>query len=362
MARILVVDDDEAVRRTIRRILERHNYEVGEASTTAEARVRLGEATYELLLCDIGLPGESGIELVRSVATAFPQMGVVMVTAIDDPAVAQEALDLGVFGYLVKPFRANEVLINVAAGLRHRELELLRQSHVDELESKVLSRTASLRDAVRLLELTSEVARTAEQETVQRLVTALTLRSEETGGHIQRMSHYASMLASKIPSAPWSEAEIRVASMLHDVGKIGVPDSILLKPGPLDADEFDLIKRHPILGNSLLGGGGSRVLMLGARICLSHHERFDGEGYPYGLAGDAIPIEARIAAIADVFDAITTNRVYRDAMPDEAAFEVLVSERGRHFDPDLLDLFMASGDEIIKIRLTYAEPAPRWPR
>ena len=165
------------------------------------------------------------------------------------------------------------------------------------------------------------------------------------------------MLARLAGVRLWSAEEMCLAAMLHDVGKIGIPDAILLKPGPLEEDEFAIIKRHPVIGNRLLANGTSPVLILGAQIALAHHERWDGAGYPHGLAGDEIPIAGRIAAIGDVFDALTSDRVYRGAVPFEDAVEHMRSERGRHFDPALLDVFLSSPEELHAIRLTHPDPA-----
>jgi putative two-component system response regulator len=304
------------------------------------------------------MAGESGLSLVRQVAAELPDTAVVMVTGVDDPEVAREAMTMGAFGYLVKPFLPNEVLITVDSGLRRRDLEKARRTHLDELESKMLSRSSALRQALKRFEESESGAKLAERETVDRLVTALTLRSEETGGHIERMSRYAAALAGLRGLDAWTEDEFRVAAMLHDVGKIGVPDAILLKPGPLSDEEFRAVRRHPDLGVSLLADGASRVMVLGARIALTHHERWDGAGYPGGLAGNAIPIEGRVAAIADVFDALTSRRVYRPAMAPDQAMVMMRAERGRHFDPDLLDLFDGSIVEMLAIRDRHPDPPP----
>jgi putative two-component system response regulator len=290
---------------------------------------------------------------------------VIMLTGVDDPAVATEALAIGAHGYLVKPIAPNEALINVVSGLRRRELELERKAYVRELEAKILTRTSALRDALQRLEQTEASARYAERDTVDRLVTALSLRSEETGAHIRRVGSYSQLLARRSGANSWSEEQIRLAAMLHDVGKIGIPDAILLKPGPLNDEEFTIIKRHPALGSSLLAEGESPLLRLAAEIALTHHERWDGRGYPHGLAGDAIPVFGRIAAIADAFDAMTSDRVYRPALPVGEALSEIRGERGRQFDPTLVDAFASALDELGSIRDDYpdapaaAPPVPR---
>jgi putative two-component system response regulator len=358
IAQLLIVDDEGSVRDSLRRVLERDGHTVRDASGVGAARERLAEETFDLVLCDINMGGESGLDLVREVAADLPDTAVVMVTGVDDPEVAREAIAMGAAGYLLKPFVPNEILINVASGLRRRDLERARRSHLEELEAKILSRGAALQQVFKQLDEVEAGVHLYEQETITHLVTALTLRSEETGSHLQRMSRYAAALAVRRGIEAWSEDEFRVAAMLHDVGKIGVPDSVLLKPGPLNDDEFAAIRRHPDLGAGLIAGSLSRVLQLGARIALTHHERWDGTGYPGGLAGEAIPIEGRIAAVADVFDALTSDRVYRRALPADEAVAMMVEQRGRQFDPELVDLFESSVEDLLAIRAAHADPPP----
>jgi putative two-component system response regulator len=356
VAELLIVDDEAGFRRTLRRSLERGGHHVAEASNVHEARAVLAADTIELVLCDVNMPGDSGLELVRSVVASAPDTAIVMLTGLDDPAVADEALAIGADGYLVKPVGGNEARIIVSTSLRRRELELARRHYVEELESKIVNRTAALRDAMAQLELREANVRDAERDAVDRLVTALTIRSEETGAHIRRVGRFASLLARRAGVRLWSDDEICLAAMLHDVGKIGIPDSILLKPGPLDPDEREIIKRHSMLGNRMLADGHSPVLILGAQIALSHHERWDGTGYPHGLAADDIPIAGRIVAIGDVFDALTSNRVYRSALPVPDAIEEMRGEAGGQFDPGLLDLFFGATDQLDAIRAAHPDP------
>lgn len=356
MARLLIVDDEEPLRRALRRTLERAGHEVLDASSGVEAMVALNGIGVELVLCDINMPGGSGLDLVRSISVKFPETAVIMLSGIDDPGVAQQALDIGAYGYLVKPVQHNALLINVASGLRRRELEAAQRSHVTELESKIFSRSSALRQALQRLDETESHAREAERDIVDRLVKALTLRSEETGGHIRRVARYSALLAEVSEPSAFSVEEVRLAAMLHDVGKIGIPDAILLKPGPLTDEEFDIIKRHAALGSTMLSDGKSRVLRLGAEIALTHHERWDGQGYPHGVAGHEIPLAGRIVAIADVFDALTSDRVYRAAVPVQAAIDEMTAERGTHFDPALLDSFFSLLERIEVVRSTHPDP------
>ncbi|MDQ1689323.1 MAG: cyclic di-GMP phosphodiesterase [Frankiaceae bacterium] len=352
------MDDEDGIRRTVSRVLKKHGHTVEEAADVEFGRQQLALNAFDLVLCDIGMPGESGLVLVRQIAAQLPDTAVVMITGEDDPAIAAEALSMGACGYLVKPFRPNELAISVAAALRLRDLERARRGYLKELEEKVVSRTAALHRAIAQLEDTESTTGAAISEAADRLVIALTLRSEETGSHIQRMSRYASRLAVLAGIEAPTPEQLRVAMMLHDVGKIGVPDWILLKPGPLDAQERVVMERHPQMGAAILAGGQSTVLALASRIAVTHHERWDGSGYPTGLAGESIPVEGRIAAIADVFDALTSDRVYRQAMSIDDAVTVMEAERGRHFDPHLLDLFLGALDQLLAIREAHAELRP----
>jgi putative two-component system response regulator len=355
MASILVVDDDEMVRTTVARVLRSTNHTVRVADSVAAARRVLSERDVDLVICDMNMPDEMGIALLEEVHDQLPDTAVFMLTGVDDPEIAERALDLGATGYVVKPFLPNEILINVTNGLRLRDLERQRRAQFDELEVKLVDRTRALRSALKHLNESNELARVSEHEVVERLTAALAMRDEETGAHIQRMGRYAAVLARERGIDVWPHEVVQVAAMLHDVGKIGVPDGILLKAGPLTEGEFAVIRRHPDLGYRLLADSDSDVLRLGATVALTHHERWDGSGYPSGMAADAIPIEGRLAAVADVFDALTSNRVYRRAMSVEQAMGIMREGRATHFDPDILDSFEVVVDELLVIRENHPD-------
>ncbi len=358
VARILIVDGDKAVRCLTHRVLARAGHSALEAGTAAQARRELVSERFDLVLCDITLPDESGLVLVRQIVTELPDTAVVMVTETDEPAVASEAVSLGVVGYLVKPFPRNELRVTVALVLRLRDAEHSRRQESRETEDKVLYRMTALRHALKRLAESESSAHIAEAEVVDRLVMALTLRSEETRGHMARVGRYTALLARRRGLDRWTEEEVRAAAMLHDVGKIGIADAILLKPGPLSESEHEQMRRHAALGATRLAESGSRTLELGSRIALSHHERWDGQGYPAGLAAAAIPAEGRMAAVADVFDALTSDHVYRMAWTVEHALDYMLGQRGRQFDPDLVDLLVAAEDEVLGVRSSFPDPAP----
>jgi putative two-component system response regulator len=354
--RVLVLDDEPPIRAMLERVLGNAGYDHVAAGDLVAARQALVEEPFDLVLCDITLAGESGLDLLREINRDLTDVAVVMVTGVDDPGVASIAITLGAFGYLVKPFSANEILIQVDSALRRRQLERVRRFHVEELENKVLERSSSLHAAFDGLDTGQPVA--GHRETADRLTSALSLRDEETGRHIERVGRYAVLLAERIGLREWATDDLLVAAMLHDVGKIAIPDLVLLKPGPLSENELVTMRRHAEAGHRLLDGGSSSVLRLGASVALTHHERWDGTGYPNGLAGEQIPIEGRITAVADSFDAMTSDRVYRPGMPVERALDIMRTERGRQFDPALVDLFLERIDEVLAIRESLAETAP----
>ncbi|MEK6525425.1 MAG: HD domain-containing phosphohydrolase, partial [Nitrospirota bacterium] len=312
------------------------------------ARSRLEEEQFALILCDVNMPGESGLQLIKYVINEHPDTAAVMVTGLDDPQLANIALEVGAYGYIIKPFESNEVLINVANALRRRRLEIDNTAHREKLEQTVLQRTAALRHALKRLELAAE-------ETIRRLAIAAEFRDDETARHIQRMSLYCALLARRTGLDAERCELIRIASPMHDIGKIGTPDHILLKPGKFTPEEFQIITRHTDIGYRILFGSEAELLKLAATIAWTHHEKFDGTGYPRGLAGEAIPLEGRIAAIADAFDALTSKRVYKPAFPVEQATDLMRTHRGKQFDPSLLDVFLGSMDEVLAIRNQYAD-------
>ena len=353
---ILIVDDEEPIRRLLGYLLEPHGYKVALAGEAREARQRMESGSYALVLCDVNMPGESGMDLIRHILTQYPSTAVIMITGLDSPVLANAALDMGAFGYVIKPFEANEVLINVANALRRRKLEIENAMHRENLEEVVRTRTIALQQALEWLERSEKELRLSREETIQRLAIAAEYRDSSTAQHIQRMSHYCELLARRYGLSPERCDLIRTASPMHDIGKIGTPDHVLLKPGKFTPKEFKLITQHTEIGYRILAGSDSELLKVAALIAWTHHERFDGTGYPRGLKGETIPLEGRITAIADNFDALTTQRVYKPAYDFDHAKELMLKERGKHFDPELLDIFFDSMEEITRIYDQFADP------
>ncbi|MGH2700100.1 MAG: HD domain-containing phosphohydrolase [Actinomycetota bacterium] len=348
-ARILVVDDEAPVLRLLTRLLEQNGYSCATAGDALEATAVLDAERFDLLLTDMNLPGESGLDLIRAASDSYPDLATVMVTGLDDRTLANAALELGAYGYIIKPFESNEILISVTNALRRRALEIENRGHQARLEQQIRERTAELWNAIRHLETTQEELRRSREETVKRLSIAAEFRDDETGRHIQRMSRYCALLARELGVDSERGELIRVASQMHDIGKLGIPDSILRKPGPLTPEERRVMERHCEIGWRILSESQSELLDFAATIARTHHERVDGTGYPHGLSGSDIPFEGRVAAIADVFDALTTDRIYRAAMPLGRALEIMREGRGTHFDAAALDGFFDALDGVIRI-------------
>ena len=350
-ASFLVVDDQDSVQRLLVRVLDRGGYhDVTTVSSCDEAYPLLKLKEFDIVLTDMQMPGGSGLELLTFLREELPQVATLMVTVTDDTALAEKALILGAYGYIVKPFRKNEVLINVSNALRRRTLELENVEHRERLEVMVKERTADLWEALQTVEQREQDLRDSREDTIERLSIAAEFRDDETASHIKRMSRYCGLLSGWAGLDRERSEMIRVASIMHDVGKIGIPDRILLKPDKLTLDEYSLMQQHPEFGHRILSGPDSELLELAGKIALTHHEKWDGSGYPNGLQKEEIPLEGRIAAVADVFDALITNRIYRRAFGLPEAIKIMKRGRGSHFDPDLLDLFIAHLDEVLTVK------------
>jgi putative two-component system response regulator len=344
MTSVLVVDDQEQMRRALARIVGAEGYRCQQAGSVREARAvaERHDGRLDVVLCDIDMPGGSGLDLVPWLAANRPDTAVLMVTACDDPAVAAAVLEAGADGYIVKPFDPSQIVISLAEVVRRRE----RASQQGEAQRLLKA----------LVERRNEQLDASYEETVWRLALAAEHRDPETADHLDRMARYSELLARSIGAdGPWCDL-LRSASPMHDVGKLGVPDEVLLNPGRFTAAERAVMQQHAAIGHQILDGSTSPLLQLAASVALTHHEWWDGTGYPRGLVGTAIPLEGRIVAIADVFDALTTERRYKAAMTFDEAEEVMRSEVG-HFEPSLLDAFFAERSAIEAIQADFPQAA-----
>ena len=339
--RVLIVDDEASVREVICRELTKAGHDCATAENADQAWHHLQENQIDLITLDLRMPGRSGTDLLRSISKEFPDIAVVVLTGRTDAENAITALTMGACAYLMKPVDFTELVFQVKQGLERRNLRFERRLYTEQLEKRVAQQTTAVRDA--------------HEETIRRLVNASMHRDEETGTHIRRVGLCSEILARSLGWSRTDAERIRMAAPMHDVGKIGIPDSVLQKPGKLTQGEFDIMKSHTTIGASLLADSDSPILQLAERIARSHHERWDGTGYPDGLAGASIPAAARIVAIVDVYDALTHDRVYRPAMPEPQALEILREGCGTHFDSDMLDVFLRILPEIRDVRWNNPE-------
>lgn len=344
-AHIMIVDDQPANVLLLAKTLRSRGFLQLETFTDPrQALQRCREAMPDLILLDLNMPHLDGfafMEQLRGIEAEL-QPPVLVITALHDLDTRLQALQAGARDFLTKPFEVLEALARVCNLIEMHLLHKAMRSHNAQLEQKVRERTEELNET-RL-------------EVIRRLGRAVEYRDNETGFHILRMSQFSALLAAEFG---WSEARVEMmlnASPMHDIGKIGIPDRILLKNGKLDADEWQMMKTHTTIGAEILSGHNSELMRLAGEIALSHHEKWDGSGYPNGLAGDAIPESGRIVAVCDVFDALTTARPYKQAWSLDATMDYLYSQAGQHFDPRLVDLFAGLLPNILAIRERYAEP------
>jgi putative two-component system response regulator len=341
-ARILIVDDEEPIRRSLVRLLDRVGFECETAADAAEARRLLTAEAFDLMLCDVNMPGESGFSLLAHAHHAHPELAVIMVTAVDSPTVTDPEVRDVAYSHIIKPFDTNMILINIVGALKQRSErigEISRNQSAGADNSERLAEVTALLDQLATEDRGDSSTRA---ENVRRVALAAEWRdlTLETKRHLERVGVHTARLA-KLAGLPPDEVEhLRMASELHDVGKVSVPDSIVFNSRLLTEDERLVMQGHTEAGFTMLMGSDSSLLKLGSIIALTHHERFDGNGYPNRLVGTAIPLEGRIVAIADVFDALCSKRPYKRAYTLKESIEILRNRRRAQLDPELLDLFI----------------------
>lgn len=342
--KILIIDDDEnnlnLFESLIRKISGCESFPFNNSSFAVEwSKSNIPD----LVIVEYSMPEMNGIDVINSIR-AMPgrkMVPILMISGSDQKQIRYKALEQGANDFLTKPVDMIEFLARAKnmLSLNHARKQLA--DHASWLASEVRKATKEVEDR--------------ERETVFRLSMAAEYRDPETGAHILRMANFSKLIAREMRLSKDEQQLILEAAPMHDIGKVGIPDNILLKPGRLDEREFDFMKKHAIYGYELLNGSSSRVLQAGAEIARGHHEKFDGSGYPNGLKGEEIPIFSRIVAVADVFDALTSERPYKKAWPVEKAIDMLVENSGKHFDPYCVRAFLDAWDDIQEVRGKYKE-------
>ncbi len=337
--RILIVDDEPSVGRLLTDKLSREGFECNDCTGGDEALELLAHQAFDAVISDLRMPGVSGLDLLRRARQAYPHLAFLMATGVDDVRVGIQAMKEGADDYLVKPFQPDAVLISVTRALEKRNLERELAEYRKNLEDMVNQRTCQLRVAIKRVEQTYD-------DTLEALAASLDLRDNETAGHSRRVMRYCLEIAKRMGCTPEQMKNIARGAYLHDIGKIGIPDAILLKPSKLTEEERQIMESHVRIGYELV----CRVAFLAnaAEIILAHHERFDGTGYPQGLIGTEIPVGSRIFAIADTLDAMTSDRPYRRALPYTVAREEIIRESERQFDPAIVQVFLTIPEETLE--------------
>jgi putative nucleotidyltransferase with HDIG domain len=335
--RVLVVDDEPAVCSVLSEGLSTKGYECRACLSGEEALNLMRQEPFDVVISDLRMPGMSGLEFMEKAHKQYPRSAFLMLTGEDDIRQGIQAMKLGAADYLLKPLQFEAVVASIQQALRMKRMEMELEVHRHNLEQMVAQRTKQLQAAMRRIEMTYD-------ETLAALGAALDLRDAETAGHSQRVSRYCLEIAKTVGCSTEQLKQIARGSYLHDIGKIGTPDAILLKKGKLNAEETRVMQEHARIGYDMV----CRIAFLAgaAEIVLTHQERYDGTGYPQGLAGEEIPLGARIFAVADTLDAMTSDRPYRRALPFAAAKAEIIRESGRQFDPKMAEAFLSLPEEV----------------
>lgn len=348
--KILVVDDEERNLRLMEAMLAPLGHSVILTSNGRDALQKVDTDEPDLILLDVNMPGMDGFHVAQRVKAndRTSVIPIVMVTALKEVADRVKALEAGADDFLNKPVDKTELRVRVKSLLKVKAYNDHMRNYQKELEDEVARQTRQLRQAF-------ERVKKGSLDTIYRLSRAAEYKDEDTGAHIQRMSHYSAVIARKMGLNEKTVEAILYAAPMHDIGKIGILDKILLKPGKLDAGEWAIMRQHTVIGAKILEGSDAPIIRLAEVIALTHHEKWDGSGYPRGLRAKGIPLVGRIVAVADVFDALTSRRPYKEPFSLEKAYGIIKESRGGHFDPATVDAFFACEEEILSIRTRYQD-------
>ena len=356
-ATILVTDDDPRIRTVLADILDGEGYRVLQAGSGMETLDLLANQEVDVVLLDITMPGMDGLETMRRIKSepSLKHIPVVIVTGVGDREARLEALKLGADDFLTKPPHMAELTARVRSLVKVKAYHDHLLNYQKELEDTVERRTRELRSTLAELADTNNRLKTSSLNTIHCLSRAAEFKDEDTAAHIQRIGEYARIIGRQLGMSQQDQEMLIYATPMHDIGKIGIPDRILLKPGKLDAEEWAVMQQHTVFGGKILSVEANGFLGLARTIALTHHEKWDGSGYPEGLAGEKIPLAGQITAAADVFDALSSDRPYKKAFPLDQSADIVVEGRGSHFAPQVVDAFSSVKEEIFTIRKRYAD-------
>ncbi len=342
---ILIVDDDPYILESVSLILNEYDYSISTCNNAADAMKKLRDNMADIILTDIRMPGGSGLELLKKIHSFNSKIPVILMTAYTDIDLAIGAVKSGAFDFIPKPYKPEQLLHTIEKAVSHNKLVLMESNYTHTLEDIVRTKTQEV------VELSREV--------IKRLTTIAEFRDTDTGAHISRIGLFSNKIAEYMEMPVYFIEAITYTSALHDIGKIGIQDEILLKSGSLTTEEFEIIKTHTTIGEKMLSGSTNHVIQMAASIALNHHERWDGSGYPKGLRGEDIPIEGRIVNICDQYDALMSKRPYKSSLVHREVFKVITEGDGRtmpeHFDIDVLNAFKELAPVFNEIYITHQD-------